>query len=345
MGAICKSFGLAVGAASAPIVKCLLVVCSPIAWPIGKILDCALGHDHGTVYRRPQMSAIVDIHTEQGHLTQDEAMVIQGAMDLAQKGCLECITAAENVKSLGADAKMDAETMDWILSTGYSRIPVRGAQPGTFLGNILIKRLLKLRPEDETPVSELELHPILHVSATCHLYELLDIFQTGRSHMAAVYREGVELTDRDRPPADAEAIGILTLEDVIEELLKEEIVDETDQYVDNAMQTGDAREVRGTTFSPFALNDATPRRRGLINMLSRATSAAPTFRARAMSRSGFFSSPNPGQPSFGAQRIRRAVAAPSTFPGVRSARTFSGAEESPPSISLNIPLAQQQYGQ
>lgn len=45
--AICSRYGLKVGAHSAWFVKALMVVCSPLAWPVGKLLDWMLGTDHG----------------------------------------------------------------------------------------------------------------------------------------------------------------------------------------------------------------------------------------------------------------------------------------------------------
>lgn len=43
---MCSRYGLKVGAYSAWFVKILMVLCSPIAWPIGKLLDFMLGPDH-----------------------------------------------------------------------------------------------------------------------------------------------------------------------------------------------------------------------------------------------------------------------------------------------------------
>lgn len=43
---ICSRYGLKVGAYSAGFVRVLMIVCSPIAWPIGKLLDYVLGPDH-----------------------------------------------------------------------------------------------------------------------------------------------------------------------------------------------------------------------------------------------------------------------------------------------------------
>jgi hypothetical protein len=39
-----------VGASSAWFVRILMVLCSPIAWPIGKLLDFLLGHDQSVRY-------------------------------------------------------------------------------------------------------------------------------------------------------------------------------------------------------------------------------------------------------------------------------------------------------
>jgi len=242
--AICKSYGMAVGAFAAPLVWLLILICSPLAWPIGKLLDCALGHEGGRLYKRPQIKAIVDIHNERGQLTADEANVMQGALELAEKRCVACMTPIDHVKTIRLDAKLDSNMMDFMLEAGHSRFPVTEA--GRIVGILLMKSLIRYVPDDATPVAELKLFPVAHISEEAFLSEILDVFQTGRTHMAAVYRHG-EFGGRGDimvPPDSANAIGIVTLEDVIEELIKEDIIDETDVYVHVDAPVSPAREVR-----------------------------------------------------------------------------------------------------
>ena len=53
--------------------------------------------------------------------------------------------------------------------------------------------------------------------------DILNFFQEGKSHMVLV---------SEYPGGDSGALGVVTLEDVIEELIGEEIIDESDVYVD-----------------------------------------------------------------------------------------------------------------
>ena len=50
--AACSRHGLAIGAFLSPLVWFLMVVLSPIAYPLSKMLDLMLGEEHGTLYRR-----------------------------------------------------------------------------------------------------------------------------------------------------------------------------------------------------------------------------------------------------------------------------------------------------
>ncbi|XP_016459217.1 DUF21 domain-containing protein At4g14240 isoform X2 [Nicotiana tabacum] len=262
-----------------------------------RILDCVLGHNE-VLFRRAQLKALVSIHSQEagkgGELTHDETTIISGALDLTEKTAKEAMTPIESTFSLDVNSKLDWEAMGKILARGHSRVPVYSGSPKNIIGLLLVKSLLTVRAETETPVSAVSIRRIPRVPADMPLYDILNEFQKGSSHMAAV----VKLKGKTKKPPlvveeeksddsavtnghpsvttsllmakdeksdsvvvdiekatvpavqssgdalingshqssddieDAEVIGIITLEDVFEELLQEEIVDETDEYVD-----------------------------------------------------------------------------------------------------------------
>jgi len=103
-----------------------------------------------------------------------------------------------------------------ILESGHSRIPVYKGEKDTIIGMLLVKKLLKYGGENVL-VSELELKRMPEVSPQLPLYNLLNIFQTGKSHMEVVVD-----VETHKP------LGIVTLEDLIEELIQEDITDESE---------------------------------------------------------------------------------------------------------------------
>ncbi|KAK7332277.1 hypothetical protein VNO80_29027 [Phaseolus coccineus] len=300
---ICSRYGLAVGANFVWLVRILMIICYPVAYPIGKVLDWLLGHDEA-LFRRAQLKALVSIHGKEagkgGELTHDETTIISGALDLTEKTAEEAMTPIESTFSLDVNSKLDWEAMGKVLARGHSRVPVYSENPKNIIGLLLVKSLLTVRPETETPVSAVSIRRIPRVPADMPLYDILNEFQKGSSHMAAVVRvrgkekaileiTGAETYERNKGVAgdsqlttpllqrqdektesvvvdidkfsrsssinksagsqrsdattnssssssdnidDGEVIGIITLEDVFEELLQEEIVDETDEYVD-----------------------------------------------------------------------------------------------------------------
>ncbi|URD75186.1 DUF21 domain-containing protein [Musa troglodytarum] len=300
--AICTRYGLAVGANFVWLVRILMILCYPIAYPIGKILDCALGHNESALFRRAQLKALVSIHGQEagkgGELTHDETTIISGALDLTEKTAEAAMTPIESTFSLDVNSKLDWEAIGKILARGHSRVPVYSGNPKNIIGLLLVKSLLTVRAETETPVSAVSIRRIPRVPEDMPLYDILNEFQKGSSHMAAVVKaKSINTTppaerkkleankepsgkselmvpllsedgeksesvvvdintwqnnqvNGDKPTLqqndaaasivarltedveDGEVIGIITLEDVFEELLQEEIVDETDEFVD-----------------------------------------------------------------------------------------------------------------
>jgi len=135
------------------------------------------------------------------------------------------MTPIKDVVTLCVDTILDLPTVDAILNSGYSRIPIHAqGNPLAFRGLLLVKKLLAYDPAKALPVSHFKLSilPEAHPSINC--FQALDYFQTGRAHLLLVSRT---------PGLAGGGIGVITLEDIIEEIISEEIVDETDQYEDN----------------------------------------------------------------------------------------------------------------
>ncbi|CAG8520823.1 21872_t:CDS:2 [Rhizophagus irregularis] len=188
-------------------VRLLMYVLFPIAYPIALILDFCLGAQHGTMYRK-----------------SDEVQIIGAVLDLREKYVSVIMTPLEDVYTLRADEVLNQELVDEILSRGYSRIPVyEPPNPTNFIGMLLVKNLITYDPEDAWMVKDFSLSSLPETHPLTSCLDILKFFQEGRSHMVLV---------SDDPGGEGGAIGILTLEDVIEELIGEEIIDETDVYVD-----------------------------------------------------------------------------------------------------------------
>lgn len=224
--AVCARYGLAIGAYCAKPMLIVMYIMSPIAYPIAMLLDSWLGVHHGTTYRRTELKTLVSLHQVNGigELTDDEVTIIASVLDLKEKPVSMVMTPLEDVFTLSEDAILDEELMEEIVSAGYSRIPIyRHDDPSNFIGMLLVKRLITYDPEDHIAVRQFTINSLPEAAPNTSCLDILNFFQEGRSHMAMVTSE---------PGGFGLPVGVITLEDVIEELLGEEIVDESDVYVD-----------------------------------------------------------------------------------------------------------------
>jgi metal transporter CNNM len=228
-----------------PPVLILMYLLAPIAWPTAKLLDWLLGEDHGTVYKKSGLKTLVTLHKTLGpspgdRLNQDEVTIISAVLDLKDKPVGDIMTPMDDVFIMSADTVLDEETMDIILSAGYSRIPIH--EPGNernFIGMLLVKILITYDPEDCKRVSEFALATLPETRPETSCLDIVNFFQEGKSHMVLV---------SEFPGENFGAMGVVTLEDVIEELIGEyvtyntplptsakryrEIIDESDVYID-----------------------------------------------------------------------------------------------------------------
>ncbi|KAI9222639.1 hypothetical protein BC828DRAFT_365028 [Blastocladiella britannica] len=248
--AVCSRYGLAIGANCAWFVRLLMLLLSPIGYPMSKLLDWILGEAEGTTYKRAELKALVSLHEQSeqhfGPLSQDEVTIIKAVLDLRDKYVVDIMTPLEHVYMLNWDQVLDPAKMEEVAGFGHSRIPVyAGVDRRNIIGMLLVKALLTYDPRERKMVKDF-LHlihsvPALEPNAAC--FDVLNLFQEGRSHLAVIIDDDPRLIQAasfanvdpySRPILNV--LGIVTLEDVIEELLGEEIVDETDLYVDMRKQ-------------------------------------------------------------------------------------------------------------
>lgn len=219
-------YGLQVGSVFSPFVLFLMYLMYPVAYPCALLLDYILGEDHGTVYKKLGLKTLVTLHKTMGveRLNQDEVTIISAVLDLKEKPVSHIMTPVDRVYTMSADTILDEQTVEEIFNAGFSRIPIHlPNEPMNFIGMLLVRVLISYDPEDALPVATFPLATLPETAADTSCLNILNYFQEGKSHMIVV---------SETPGEPTGAMGVLTLEDVIEELIGEEIVDESDVYID-----------------------------------------------------------------------------------------------------------------
>ncbi|XP_045457079.1 unextended protein-like [Melitaea cinxia] len=231
--AICSRHGLMVGAKSIMITKAVMALTAPLAFPVSKLLDYFLGEEIGNVYNRERLKELVKVTTGVNDLDKDEVNIISGALELRKKTVSDVMTKLEDVFMLPITSVLDFETMSEIIKSGYSRIPVYEGNRGNIVTVLFIKDLAFVDPDDNTPLRTLcqyYQNPCNFVFEDVTLDVMFKQFKEGnKGHMAFVHR----INNEGEGDPFYETMGLVTLEDVIEEMIQAEIVDETDVFMDN----------------------------------------------------------------------------------------------------------------
>ncbi|KAL0979017.1 hypothetical protein UPYG_G00179380 [Umbra pygmaea] len=231
--ALCSRHGLAVGANTIMVTKFFMLVTFPLSWPISKLLDCILGQEIGTVYNREKLVEMLRVTEPYNDLVKEELNMIQGALELRTKTVEDVMTPISNSFMIHSDAVLDFNTMSEIMESGYTRIPVYEDERSNIVDILYVKDLAFVDPDDCTTlktITKFYNHPVHFVFHDTKLDSMLEEFKKGKSHLAIVQK----VNNEGEGDPFYEVLGLVTLEDVIEEIIKSEILDESDLYTDNS---------------------------------------------------------------------------------------------------------------
>jgi metal transporter CNNM len=237
---ICARHGLRIGAATIPIVQFYMVVLFPVAWPIAMALDRLLGDEMGTVYNKKELEMLMQMHVddEETPLTIRDQEIFRGMLQLSDQSVRDIMTKLEDCYMIEAGSQLTFDKMLEIYRRGYTRIPVYKGTKDYIVGLLYTKDLIMVDPEDDLPVErvlEFCSRELLSVDAMTPLDLMFQQVESGRSHLYFVQNKLSEVGEATEHVSGV--IGIVTLEDVIEELIQKEIVDESDQVRDNKSKT------------------------------------------------------------------------------------------------------------
>jgi metal transporter CNNM len=199
--------------------KLMIFVTYPVAKPLQLLLDNLLKSESPYLQSRQELGIMISEHlgTKESELDNDEVEIIRGALQLSEKRVRDITTPMGIVYWLRPDTLIDAQKIDEIKAAGRSRIPIFNKSKTICYGVLLVKDMVDLDFDDDPPlVADLNLHPTETVGSMTALDTMFRKFITSGTHLLPVEK-------------DDEIIGIVTIEDLIEEIVGHEIVDETDR--------------------------------------------------------------------------------------------------------------------
>uniref|UniRef100_H3GV25 CNNM transmembrane domain-containing protein n=1 Tax=Phytophthora ramorum TaxID=164328 RepID=H3GV25_PHYRM len=215
--ALCSRYALVIGGKVVPFVRVLIVLFYIFAKPVSMALDATLGEDIGTVFTRRQLAEIIEIHEKEQIFDKDESSIIRGAMTFGSKTVRSIMTPADQVFMAPISAVLDRVLIHSILASGFSRVLVHGASVNDIIGTIHVKDLIFVDPKIFGRTTR-------SVDPDCRLSALLHTFKSESAHLVLVKQPQTVDASGDMHTL----LGIVTLEDVLEEILQAEILDEGD---------------------------------------------------------------------------------------------------------------------
>jgi len=173
------------------------------------------GLAQGPYVSEEELLAVAELGVEEGVIEEDERALIESIIEFGDTVVREVMVPRPDMVTVAGDFRV-ADVMEVMLLNGYSRLPVCGDGIDDVVGLAYAKDLMRAERDGKEgrPVAELA-RPARYVPETKRVPDMLREMQGEKFHMAIVVDEY------------GGTAGLVTLEDIIEELVGE-IVDEFD---------------------------------------------------------------------------------------------------------------------
>lgn len=217
------------------------VLTRPVVWLLSRSTDLAvrlLGGDPTRQREEITEDELRDMVAMQATFSDKQRMIIDGAFEISERTLREILRPRQEVVSLAAD-QLCSDAIAALVESGRSRAPVTST--GSLDDVVGVVHLRDLIAGGSAPVGTVSAEvPVLPESLD--VLEALHKMQSGRDQLAAVVNEHGAVQ------------GIVTMEDLIEELVGE-IYDESDREVVESRRLSDGTLLLSGTFPVHDLVD------------------------------------------------------------------------------------------
>lgn len=220
-----KTLGVSFAFRLAPVVahpiRWMVFILKPIVWFCRLVTRLLPSNAQDSNISAEELQTIATLSHESGAIEKAEEKVIINILNLKGKIVREVMTPRTVTFSLDEQLTVEEAMKRVTLIGSHSRLPVFNHDPDNITGIVLRRDVLQAAAEGKGGnVLSSMLHPVHFVPETAPLNRVLIEFFDRRQHLFVVVDEYGSVT------------GVVSLEDIIEEIVGREIVDETDRAKD-----------------------------------------------------------------------------------------------------------------
>jgi len=204
-----------------PVITRLLEVSYPL---LNKVTKFVHEHRHLSfhtgLYEADDLLHLLERQKAQpdSRISHEELELLIHALTFANKAVQECMVPRREVRSISADDSISPVVIRELHESGHSRFPVFEGKGDHFVGTLYLRDLINLKANGK--VKEAMDHSVYYVHEEYPLEQVLHAFLKTKHHLFIVVNQFEEY------------VGIITIEDLLEQIIGYKIVDEFDAYDD-----------------------------------------------------------------------------------------------------------------
>ena len=199
-----------------PILSKIEFITKPILYPIFKILDMLFKDETAVVQEielsKDEVKTLISEADKDGVFDKDISNMLERSVLFTETSVVKIMTPFKDIESVNINNDTD-KFIDMIVETSRSRVPIYDGNKSNIIGYVHINDVLLMWKEKNENFIKKCIKPAYFINSDKKISELLKELQTGKTHIAFI-----------KNIKDV-VIGMVTLEDIIEEIVGE-ILDE-----------------------------------------------------------------------------------------------------------------------